>query len=57
MALAFGYAALGVSASLLFAVVNFVADALGRPLWILNPKPADTGVSEGVIADRLAVQI
>jgi hypothetical protein len=57
MALAFGYAALrpedGVSASLLFGIVNFVAGALGGLVWILSPKSADTGGFEETIADRL----
>lgn len=61
MALAFGYAALrpedGVSASLLFGVVNFVAGALGGLVWILSPKPAETGVPQGIIADRVPDQI
>jgi uncharacterized membrane protein YbhN (UPF0104 family) len=57
MALAFGYAALrpedGVSASLLFGVVNFVAGVLGGLIWILSPKPANEGASGDAAADGL----
>lgn len=46
MALVFAYAALrpedGVSASLLFGIVNFVVGGLGGLVWILSPKPADS---------------
>jgi hypothetical protein len=47
----------GVGASLLFGIVNFVAGALGGLVWVLSPKPAETGVSEEVTADRLPDQI
>lgn len=52
MALAFAYAALrpedGVSASLLFGIVNFIAGGLGGLVWILSPKQVD---SDSSIAD------
>lgn len=58
MALAFGYAALrpddGVSASLLFGIVNFVAGALGGLVWILSRKPANADDS---VVDDLAGEL